>query len=81
VSVVESQHPRSKETNTAPFPPQDQSPLKGIPELIENLPTKACVDLTLRLLSAASSLSTGEVRLRAVLKTVIVFIAEYSCAA
>jgi hypothetical protein len=37
--------------------------------------------LTHRLLSTAYSLPTGEARPRAVLKTVILFITEYGCAA
>jgi hypothetical protein len=81
VLVVESQPPRSKQTDSASSPPQGQSSLEGIADLLENLPTNACVELTRRRLSAASSLPTGEVRLRAVLKTVILFIAEYDCAA
>jgi hypothetical protein len=78
--VVESQPPRSKRTDSAPSSPQGQSPLEGIADLLENLPTKACVELTRRLLSAAVSLPEGEASPRAVLKTVILFIAEYGCA-
>jgi hypothetical protein len=81
VSVVESQPPSSKQTDSAPSPPQCQSPLEGLADLFENLPTKACVELTRRLLSAAYSLPTGEARPRADLKTVILFTAEYVCAA
>jgi hypothetical protein len=81
VSVVESQPPRSKQTDSTPSPPQGQSPLQEIADLLENLPTKACVELTRRLLSASSSLPTGEARPRAVIRTVILFIAEYGCAA
>jgi hypothetical protein len=81
VSVVESQPPRSKRTDSAPSPPQGQSPLEGILDLFDTLPTKPCVELTRRLLSAASSLPTGEARPRAVLKTVILFLVEYGCPA
>jgi hypothetical protein len=81
VSVVVSQPPRSKQTDSAPSPPQGQSPLEGIADLLENLPTKTRVELTRRLLSAVSSLPTGEAPPRAVLKTVILFTAEYGCAA
>jgi hypothetical protein len=55
--------------------------MDGIADLLENLLTKACVELTRRILSAASSLSTGEARPRVVPKTVILFINEYGCAA
>jgi hypothetical protein len=79
VSVEESQPPRSKQTDSSSQ--QGQSPLDGIADLLEKLPTKACVELRRRLLSAASYLPTGEARPRAVLKTVILFIAEYGCAA
>jgi hypothetical protein len=37
--------------------------------------------LTRRLLSTAAALLTGDDRPRAILKTVILFIAEYDCAA
>jgi hypothetical protein len=63
VSVVESQSPRSKQTDSSS--PQGQSPLEGIADLLEKLPTKACVELTRRLLSVASSIPTGEARPRA----------------
>jgi hypothetical protein len=53
--------------------------LEMIADLLENLPTEACVDLTRRFLSSAS-LPTGKARPRAVLKTVILFIAEYGSA-
>jgi hypothetical protein len=80
VSAVESQSPRSKQTDSAPSAPQDQTPLEGIADLLENLPNKARVELTRHLLSTASSLPTGEASSRAVLKTVILFIPEYGCA-
>jgi hypothetical protein len=46
VSVVESQPPRSKQTDSAPSPSQGQSLLEAIADLLENLPTKACFELT-----------------------------------
>jgi hypothetical protein len=49
--------------------------------LLQNLPTQACAELTHRLLPTASSLPTGKARPRAVLKTAILFMAEYGCAA
>jgi hypothetical protein len=77
VLVVESQPPRSEQTESALSPPHGQTPLEGIADLLEKLPAKACVELTRHLLSEASSLPTGEDRPRVVLKTVILFIAEY----
>ena len=53
------------------------SPLEDISDLLENLPIHACVELTLRLLTSISSLPTGADRPRTVLKTVILFVAEY----
>ena len=52
------------------------SPLEDISDL-DRLPIQACVELTLRLLTTMSSLPTGAGRPRAVLKTVILFVAEY----
>jgi hypothetical protein len=42
---------------------------------------KARIELTRRLLSTAHTLATGDDRTRAILKTVILFIAEYDYAA
>jgi hypothetical protein len=69
VSVVESQPHRSKHTDSAPCLPHGQSPLEVIADLLENLPTNACVELTRRFILAASSITTGEARQRAALKT------------
>ena len=52
------------------------SPLGEISDL-DHLPLHACVKLTRRLLTSISSLPTGAARPRAVLKTVILFVAEY----
>jgi len=52
------------------------SPLEEISDL-DRLPLQACVELTRRLLTSISSLPTGAARPRAVLKTVILFVAEY----
>jgi hypothetical protein len=60
-----------------PTPPS-ASPLKDITDL-DLLPLQACVELTRRLLKSISSLPTGVDRPRAVLKTVILFVAEYAC--
>jgi hypothetical protein len=53
------------------------SPLEGIADLLDQLPIKACEELTCRLLTSISSLPTGVARPRATLKTVILFVAEY----
>jgi hypothetical protein len=79
-TVVKSQPHRSKHVDSTPTP-NSQSPLEGIADLLDNLPTKACTELTRRLLSTAAALPTGDDRPRAILKTVILFIAEYDCAA
>jgi hypothetical protein len=52
------------------------SPLKEISDL-NRLPLQACVELTRRLVTSISSLPTGAVRPRAVLKIVILFVAEH----
>jgi hypothetical protein len=52
-------------------------PLEEISDLLDHLPIQACVDLTRRFLTSISSLPTGAARPRAVLKTVILFVAEY----
>jgi hypothetical protein len=53
------------------------SPLEEISDLLDHLPLHACVELTRRLLTSISSLPTGAARPRAVLKSVILFVAEY----
>jgi hypothetical protein len=52
------------------------SPLEEISDL-GHLPIQACVELTRRLLTSISSLPAGAASPRAVLKTVILFVAEY----
>jgi hypothetical protein len=53
------------------------SPLEDFYDLLDRHPIQACVELTRRLLTSISSLPTGAARPRAVLKTVIFFVAEY----
>ena len=53
------------------------NPLEEISDLLDRLPIQACVELTRRLLTSITSLPTGSARQRAVLKTVILFVAEY----
>jgi len=58
---------------------QNQSstfPLEEISDL-DYLPLHVCVELTRRLLTSISYLPTGAARPRAVLKTVILFVAKY----
>jgi len=52
-------------------------PLEEISHLLDRLPLQACVELTRRLLTFFSSLPSGAAHPRAVLKTVIFFVAEY----
>ena len=46
-------------------------------DLLDHLPLHACVELTCQLLMSISSLPTGAARPHAVLKTLILFVAEY----
>ena len=55
----------------------NQSFIEEIADLLDNLPLDVCVELTRRFLPALPNLSPGAARSRAVLKTVILFIAEY----
>jgi hypothetical protein len=78
--VVKSYPHRSKHADSTPTP-NSQSPLEGIADLLDNLLTKACIELTRRPLITAAALPKGDDRPRAILKTFILFIAEYDCAA
>jgi hypothetical protein len=59
VPVVESQPHRSKQTDSTPSSAQSVT-APGIADLLENLPTMACRELTRSLLCTASSLPTGK---------------------
>jgi hypothetical protein len=64
--------------NLVVFPnPSSTSPLELISDLFDHFPLHSCVELTRRLLTFSSSLLTEAARLRAFLKTVILFVAEY----
>jgi hypothetical protein len=63
------------------FQPTESVTPRGDSDLLENLPTEACIESTRRILSRASSFPTQEARSRAVLETDILFIAEYGTAA
>jgi hypothetical protein len=52
-------------------------PLEEISDLLKRLPLQACVELTRRLHTSISSLPTGADHPRVVLKTAILFVAEY----
>jgi len=54
----------------------NHSPIE-ISDLLDKLPLNACVDLTRRLLTSIPILPSGPARTWAVLKTVILFVAEY----
>jgi len=58
-------------------PQRPASVLEDISDLLDNLPLQACVELTRRLLTSIPFLPPGAARPRAVLKTVILFVAEY----
>jgi hypothetical protein len=53
------------------------SPLEEIYHVLHFLPILACAELTRRLLTSVSSLSTGAARPRSVVKAVLSFVAEY----
>jgi hypothetical protein len=52
-------------------------PLKDISDFLDRLPLQEFVELTRLFLTSISSLPTGTARPGAVLKTVILFVAEY----
>jgi len=51
--------------------------LEAFSDLLDRLPLQACVELTRRLLTSISSVPPRTASPRAVLKTVILFVAEY----
>ena len=53
------------------------NPLEEISYILDHLPLQACLELTRRLLTSIFSHPTEAARPRAVLKTVILFVAEY----
>jgi hypothetical protein len=70
MSMVDSQQPRSKQTDTNISPPKSQLPLEGTADLLENLPPEVCIEFTRRLhLSTTSSLPTCEASSRAIFKS------------
>jgi hypothetical protein len=57
------------------------SPLEEISDFLDTFPMDACVELTHRLLAAVPSVPSGLARSRAVLKIVVLFVAEYGSTA
>jgi hypothetical protein len=62
-------------------PETTQSPIEEISDLLDAIPIDACVELTRRLFTAAPTLPSGAARLRALLKIVVLFLAEYGSTA
>ena len=76
-STTDKSSPPPKEPNPSSIPPPNQSPFEEISDLLDNLPVNACVEMTRRHLTAVPNVTSGAARLRAVLKIVILFVAEY----
>jgi hypothetical protein len=68
--------PPPKKPNPTPIPPPNPSPIE-ISDLLDNLPVHASEELTRRLLTAIPTLLSCTARSLAVLKIVILFVAEY----
>jgi hypothetical protein len=68
-------------TTLAPAPQITQSPIVEISDLLDTLLMDACVELMRRFLTAAPTLPSGAARSRAVLKIVVLFVAEYGSTA
>jgi hypothetical protein len=79
--VVQSEQPRSNYADTAAPTLPRRSPLEGIADLLDNLPTEAYLELTRRLLTVASTVPLGESCSKPVPETIIFFIAENDNAA
>jgi len=57
-----------------------QSPFEEISDILDNLPLNVSVELTRRLLTSVPSLPSGPALSRAILQTVVLFVAEYGSA-
>lgn len=63
---------------SVPMPPhQPTQPPIEISDLLDALPMDACVELTCRLLTVVPTCPSGAALLWAVLKTILLFVAEY----
>jgi hypothetical protein len=67
----------AKPTNLVVTPQTPTSALEDNSDLLDNLTLQECVELTRRLLTSIPSLPSRVARPRAILKTVILFVAEY----
>jgi hypothetical protein len=75
---VKSGKSSPKNPNPSKPPPQTaKSPVQEISDDLDTPPLGACVELTRRLLTAVPTLPSGAERSRAVLKIVVLFVAEY----
>ncbi|KDR15885.1 hypothetical protein L798_09811 [Zootermopsis nevadensis] len=74
VPVANPTAPVPKKTD--PTPPKGQSPLQEISDILETLSPRACIELTRRLLAVIHSLPPGGSHPRALLKTVLLFMAD-----
>jgi hypothetical protein len=93
VSVAPKKAPTTKAStkecvaNHAPLkqlvhpPTVNPSPVEEISDLLDTLSMKACVELTRRLLTAIPSFPSGPARSGAILKTIILFAAEFGSTA
>jgi acetylglutamate synthase len=77
VAIVESAAAKPTTPNLMVTTNSSFNPLEEIYNLLDHLSLQACVELTRRRHTSISSLPTGESRPRAVLKTVILFVAVY----
>jgi hypothetical protein len=76
---TKTSQPITKQLVAAVHP--DPSLIEEISDLLDNLPLKACVELTGRLLTAVPTLRSGAARPRAVLKIDILYISQYGSTA
>jgi hypothetical protein len=81
IKVPEQAKPKQPSQTTAKHPVAptrtNHSPIGEISDLLDKRPLNACAELTRRLLTSIPILPTGPARTRAVLKFVILFVAEY----
>jgi hypothetical protein len=68
---------KSQPNNLVVTPQRSAFVLEDISDLLDNLPLQACVELTRRLLTSIPFLPPGAARPRTVIKTIILFMAEY----
>jgi hypothetical protein len=76
-AIVKTVPVKSQTNNLVVTTQRPASVLEDISDLLDYLPLQACVELTRRLLTSIPYLPPGAAHPRAVLKTVILFVAEY----